>query len=78
MQTEREGAITIGLMVPIILETISRVERTKQFVPHLAQAWMEQEEALVVNDMTQSMVRLYNERHGPAELTRDTYGRPNL
>ena len=30
---------------------------------------MEQEEALVVNDMTQSVVRLYNERHGPAELT---------
>ena len=69
MQTEGEGAITIGLMMPILLETISRVERTKQFVPHLAQTWMEQEEALVVNDMTQSVVRLYNERHGPAELT---------
>ena len=71
MQTdrEREGVITIDLMMPIILETISEMEKAKQFVPHLVDEMLEQPDERLADDMIVNVVRKYHERHGPAEFT---------
>ena len=70
-EREREGVITIELMMPIImiLQLISRVESVKaaRRADNLLIS------ANLADVMTQTVLSQYNERHGPADITDDWF-----